>query len=333
LDLAFLDRHWYRLSWLSILLLPFAAAFACVVAMRHALYRRGIFRSYRMPVPVIVVGNITAGGTGKTPLVLWLCDFLVQQGHAPGIVSRGYRGRGQTMAVNENTLPGIAGDEPVLLARRSGCPVWIGRDRVAAARALIAANPECDVIVSDDGLQHYALQRDLEIAVTDGSRGTGNGLPLPAGPLRESSDRLTRVDAVVVNGDTLPSAVRVPTFTMALEGKEFRNLLNPVVHQNAGFFHGKQVHAVAGIGNPAHFFGQLQRLGLNFAAHEFADHHAYTPADLEFADADAIIMTEKDAIKCLRFARENHWVLPVDARVDSALGRLILKKMKIRHGS
>jgi len=333
LDLAFLDRHWYRLSWLSILLLPLAAAFACAVALRQALYRAGIFRSYRVPVPVIVVGNITAGGTGKTPLVLWLCDFLRQQGHAPGIVSRGYGGRGQTMAVKEHTPPDIAGDEPVILARRSGCPVWIGHDRVAAARALIAANPGCDIIVSDDGLQHYALQRDFEIAVIDGRRGTGNGLPLPAGPLRESSGRLARVNAVVVNGDTLPSAARVPTFTMALEGNEFRNLLNPAFHQNAGAFHGKQVHAVAGIGNPARFFDQLQRLGLNFAAHAFADHHAYTQADLEFGDADAIIMTEKDAIKCLRFARENHWVLPVDARVDTALGRLILEKMKTRHGS
>ena len=303
------------------------------MALRRVLYRAGLFHSYRIPVPVIVVGNITAGGTGKTPLVLWLCDFLRQQGHVPGIVSRGYGGRGQTMAVKETSLPDIAGDEPVLLARRSGCPVWIGRDRVATASALIAACPACDIIVSDDGLQHYALQRDFEIAVIDGSRGTGNGLPLPAGPLRESSDRLARVDAVVVNGGALPSTARVPTFTMALEGKEFRNLLNPAFHQNASAFQGKQVHAIAGIGNPARFFDQLQRLGLNFAAHAFADHHAYAQADLEFGDADAIVMTEKDAIKCLRFAREIHWVLPVDARVDTALGRLILEKMKTRHGS
>ena len=331
--LAFLDRHWYRLSWLSILLLPIAAVFGCVVAVRRALYLAGIFTSSRVPVPVIVVGNITAGGTGKTPLVLWLCDFLREQGYAPGIVSRGYGGRGQTMAVTESSAPDIAGDEPVLLAQRSRCPVWIGRDRVAAARALIAANPRCNVIVSDDGLQHYGLQRDFEIAVLDGSRGTGNGLPLPAGPLRESTGRLADVDAVVVTGNSFSLSASAPTFAMTLEGKGFFNLLNPAFHQEAGAFHGKGIHAVAGIGNPARFFDHLHRLGLSFAAHAFPDHHAYAQSDLEFGDADAIIMTEKDAIKCLRFARENHWVLPVDARVDMALGRLILEKMKTRHGS
>jgi tetraacyldisaccharide 4'-kinase len=331
--LAFLDRHWYRLSWLSVLLLPIAAVFGCTVALRRALYRAGVLPSYRVPVPVIVVGNITAGGTGKTPLVIWVCDFLREQGYEPGIVSRGYGGSGETMAVRGDSAPDIAGDEPVLLAQRSRCPVWIGRSRVAAALALIAANPECNVIVSDDGLQHYRLRRDVEIAVLDGSRTTGNGLPLPAGPLRESTARLVEVDAVVVTGDTSLPGASAKTFAMRLEGNLFCNLLNPAFHQEAGAFHGKRVHAVAGIGNPARFFDHLQRLGLSFAAHAFPDHHAYSQADLDFRDADAIIMTEKDAIKCLRFARENHWVLPVDARVDMALGRLILEKMKTRHGS
>lgn len=289
--------------------------------------------SYRMPVPVIIVGNITAGGTGKTPLVLWLCDFLRGQGYAPGIVSRGYGGRGRTMAVNKNSTPDTAGDEPVLLAQRSRCPVWIGRDRVAAVRALLAANPGCNVIVSDDGLQHYRLKRDIEIALIDGQRGTGNGLPLPAGPLRESTGRLSAVDAVVVTGHSASPAANARTFAMALEGREFRNLRNPALHQDAGAFHGKCVHAIAGIGNPARFFDHLQRLGLNFTTHAFPDHHAYTQADLEFGNADAIIMTEKDAIKCLPFAREDHWLLPVVASVDMALGRLILEKMKTRHGS
>jgi tetraacyldisaccharide 4'-kinase len=292
-----------------------------------------VFASYRLPVPVIVVGNITAGGTGKTPLALWLCEFLKENGYSPGIVSRGYGGRGQTMPVKENSAPDLAGDEPVLLAQRSRCPVWIGRNRVAAARALIGANPSCDVIVSDDGLQHYGLQRDFEIAVIDGSRGTGNGLPLPAGPLRESTRRLASVDAIVVTGNAFRADTNTPTFAMALEGKRFRNLLNPAFHQEAGAFHAKRIVAVAGIGNPARFFDHLQRLGLDFAAHAFPDHHAYSQTDLEFGDIDAIIMTEKDAIKCMRFARENHWELPVDARVDTALGRLILDKLKPRHGS
>jgi len=282
---------------------------------------------------VIVIGNITAGGTGKTPLVLWVCDFLREQGYEPGIVSRGYGGRGETMVVRGSSAPETAGDEPVLLARRSRCPVWIGRNRFAAARALIDANPRCNVIVSDDGLQHYRLRRDIEIAVLDASRTTGNGLPLPAGPLRESSGRLAEVDAVVVTGDPAPPALTPRTFTMKLDGNVFRNLLNPAFHQEAGAFHGKRTHAVAGIGNPARFFDHLRRLGMSFAAHPFPDHHAYTQADLEFAGAEAIIMTEKDAIKCIRFARESHWVLPVDARVDVALGRLILEKMKSRHGS
>jgi tetraacyldisaccharide 4'-kinase len=331
--LTFLDRHWYRLSWLSILLLPIAAMFGCAVALRRALYRAGVFPSYRVPVPVIVVGNITAGGTGKTPLVLWLCDYLREHGYTPGIVSRGYGGRGHTTAVRENASPDVAGDEPVLLAQRSRCPVWVGRDRVAAARALIATNPGCNIIVSDDGLQHYRLQRDFEIAVIDGSRGAGNGLPLPAGPLRESTARLANVDAVVVTGNSVPPATGAATFAMALEGNGFRNLLNPALRQEAGAFHGKRVHAIAGIGNPARFFDHLQALGLHFAAHAFPDHYAYSQADVDFGDADAIIMTEKDAIKCLRFAREIHWVLPVDARVDTALGRLILEKMITRHGS
>lgn len=330
--MTFVDRHWYRVSWLSLLLLPVAAAFGCAVGMRRALYRRHVLASHRMPVPVIVVGNITTGGTGKTPLVLWLCDVLRENGYAPGIVSRGYGGRGITMAVTGSATPDVAGDEPVLLAQRSRCPVWVGRDRVAAARALLAANRTCDVIVADDGLQHYRLRRDLEIAVIDGGRGTGNGFPMPAGPLRESARRLEDVDALVVTGNPA-AAAGVRTFNMALEGTEFHNLLNPAFQQKAGAFAGKRIHAVAGIGNPARFFDHLQRLGLSFAAHAFPDHHAYTPADLAFDGADAIIMTEKDAIKCLRFARENQWVLPVDARVDTALGGLILQKLKTLHGS
>lgn len=266
-------------------------------------------------------------------MVLWVCDFLREQGYEPGIVSRGYGGRGETMVVRGDSAPDIAGDEPVLLAQRSRCPVWIGRNRVAAARALIAANPGCNVIVSDDGMQHYRLQRDVEIAVLDGSRGTGNGLPLPAGPLRESTGRLAGVDAVVVTGDISLPWASAKTFAMRLDGNLFYNLLNPAFHQEAGAFHGERIHAVAGIGNPVRFFDHLQRLGLSFAAHAFPDHHAYSQADLEFGDADAIIMTEKDAIKCIRFARENHWVLPVDAHVDATLGRLILEKMKTRHGS
>ena len=330
--MSFPDRHWYRLTWLSIVLLPLAGVFRLIVAARRCAYRLGWMRSIRLPVPVIVIGNITAGGTGKTPLAIWLCGLLREHGYRPGIVSRGYGGQGQTLAVGAPADPAIVGDEPVLLAHRTHCPVWVGQDRAATAQALLKAHPECNLIVSDDGLQHYRLARDLEIAVVDGLRGLGNGLPLPAGPLRESARRLAEVDAVVINGDSefaLPTAAK---FRMRLEGTIFRNLLNPAFQAGAAEFGNRQVHAIAGIGNPLRFFGHLQQLGLSFTAHAFPDHYPYVPADLEFDDADAIIMTEKDAIKCRHFARENHWMLAVDARIDPELGQLILHRLESRHG-
>ena len=331
--MPFSDRHWYRLSWLSVALLPLAALFRLSANLRRLAYRIGVLRSERLPVPVIVVGNITAGGTGKTPLTLWLCGILQEQGFRPGIVSRGYGGRTSLLAVTADSDPAAAGDEPVLLARRSRCPVWIGRDRVAAARALLAASPECDVIVCDDGLQHYRLQRDVEIVVLDGSRGLGNGLPLPAGPLRDGAARLRSVDAVVINGPGDPGLRTASRFDMSLEGSRFHNLLNPGHTASASEFQGRRLHAVAGIGNPSRFFGHLQRLGLSFTAHAFPDHHPFAPADLDFENADEIIMTEKDAIKCQRFARENQWALSVDAAADPELGQLILNRLKTRHGS
>jgi len=328
----FSDRHWYRLSWLSVTLLPLAALFRILAGLRRFTFRIGLLRPERLPVPVIVVGNITAGGTGKTPLTLWLCGFLQEQGFKPGIVSRGYGGHARLQAVTAGSDPAAAGDEPVLLARRSRCPVWIGRDRVAAARALLAANPGCDVIVCDDGLQHYRLQRDIEVVVIDDSRGLGNGLPLPAGPLREGAARLQSVDAVVINGSGDPDMPMASRFDMSLEGSQFHNLLNPGHSAGAPEFRGRRLHAVAGIGNPMRFFEHLQGLGLSFTAHAFPDHHPFSTADLDFDNADEVIMTEKDAIKCQRFARENHWALSVAATVDPELGRLILNRLKSRHG-
>lgn len=325
------ERDWYRLSLLSLLLLPLAALFYGAVALRRAAYRAGVLPSRRAGVPVIVVGNVTVGGTGKTPLVIWLVEYLRAQGFRPAIVSRGYGGAGRILEVTADTDPREAGDEPVLLARRSGCPVWVGRDRVAAVRAMLARHPACNVVISDDGLQHYALARDVEIAVVDGDRGLGNRLLLPSGPLREPVARLAGVDAVVVNGhDT--SNVR-NALSMTLEGAVFRNVNDPGLSRDARAFRGRRLHAVAGIGNPARFFDALKRLGLQFEAHAFADHHAFTAADLEFPGADAVLMTEKDAIKCRRFAREDLWALPVDARVAPELGRIVLDKLKASNGS
>jgi tetraacyldisaccharide 4'-kinase len=328
-------RHWQRITPLTVALLPLSALFFIVSALRRLAYRRRWLSVARLPVPVIVVGNITAGGTGKTPLVLWLAQFLREHGFHPGIVSRGYRGTArEPQAVNASSDARICGDEPVLLARRSGCPLWIGRDRAAAARALLAVHPQCDVMLSDDGLQHYRLGRDVEIAVIDGARGFGNGFPLPAGPLREPSARLAAVDAVVVHrpdkSGTANFGDSASSIAMTLAGRTFRNLLNPACTVDAEHFIGQRLHAVAGIGEPQRFFRHLTRLGLTFAAHAFPDHHAYQPADLRFSDCDAIVMTEKDAVKCAEFCSERCWTLPVDAEVDPRLGDILLHKLRKR---
>lgn len=321
-----IERHWYRLGPLHLVLIPLGGLFRLASAARRALYRAGLLRSERLPVPVVVVGNITVGGSGKTPLTLWLAEFLRDRGWRPGIVSRGYGGSARgPLPVTAATNPALAGDEPVLLARRSGCPVWVGRDRAAAARALLAAEPECDLILADDGLQHYRLGRDVEIAVVDARRRFGNGLPLPAGPLREPESRLAEADAVVWNG---PAPDTPRQFSMRLAGDSFWNLLNPEAGAGPGAFRGRRICAVAGIGDPARFFEHLRALGLEGRCQAFPDHHAYRAADLRFPDCDAILMTEKDAVKCSAFAAENMWVLPVHAEVDPALGELVLRKLK-----
>jgi tetraacyldisaccharide 4'-kinase len=286
-------------------------------------------QSLRLPVRVIIVGNISVGGTGKTPLVLWPASFLKSHGYNPGIVSRGYGAHNrEPRPVAATADPLRFGDEPVLLAQRSTAPVWVGADRVAATRALLAAHTECDVVLSDDGLQHYRLARDIEIAVLDGARALGNGLMLPAGALREPASRLTEVDAVVVNGSLTTHVAAATLFAMNLEGRQFRNLLNPEHTVDADHFQRKSVLAIAGIGNPARFFAHLNRLGLSFRAQPFPDHHVYVASDLAHAQADAIVMTEKDAVKCAAFASEKHWVLPVDAVPSPELGELVLRKLK-----
>ena len=318
-----LERLWYRRSVVHAVLLPLSVLFASLVALRRALFRAGLLRVHRLPVPVIVVGNLTVGGSGKTPLVLWLSDRLRAQGHRPGIVSRGYggsaAGNAGPRAVAPGDDPAVVGDEPALLAARAGVPVWIGADRPAAATALLAAHPACDIIVSDDGLQHYALARDFEIVVVDGARGFGNGWRLPAGPLREPLTRLAGVDAVVINGDGAPAGVPAGALHMQLEGVTLRNLRDTARTVPAATLAGRPVHAVAGIGDPERFFRHLEALGLTVVRHAFPDHHAYTVADLAIAGTDSIVMTEKDAVKCAAFATERCWVLPVEARVDEAL--------------
>ncbi len=328
--MAVIEHFWYRTRPAHLLLIPLSLLFRAVVAARRALYARGTLRSERLPVPVVVVGNLSVGGTGKTPLVIWLVTVLRTAGYRPGIITRGYGGARGLREVTPATPPAEAGDEALLLARRTGAPVFAGPLRAQAGRALLSAHPECDVLVSDDGLQHYALARDVEIAVIDGQRGFGNGRLLPAGPLREPIGRLREVDAIVLNGT--PAASVPAGYQMQLKGERIVNLRQPQLTAQVTSLQGRVVHAIAGIGNPRRFFEHLRALGLTPRTHPFPDHFAFTADDLAFAGTDAVLMTEKDAVKCLAFALDSYWYLPVEAEVDPALSRLILAKLETVHG-
>lgn len=324
-------RHWQQRGPAAFLLLPLGLLFAAAAALRRIAWSRWL-QPRRLRVPVIIIGNISAGGTGKTPLTLWLAQWLRTQGHQPAVISRGYgAARRDPRPVPRDGLPADYGDEPCLLARRAGCPVWVGVDRVATAEALLAAEPGTTVILSDDGLQHYRLGRDFEIAVVDGARGLGNGWPLPAGPLREPPSRLDSVDAVVVNGGKArdqTAAIPPHALPMSLRGSTFRNLADSTITVDASYFKGRRVHAIAGIGNPARFFSQLGAMGLSCMPQAFADHHPFTARDLLFAGDEEIVMTEKDAVKCEPFSTSRHWALVVDAEPDPRLGDMILARLE-----
>lgn len=334
---GFVARHWYRLSPVSLLLVPFGLVYGLVVRLRRLLYRLNVVSSVRLPVPVIVVGNLTVGGTGKTPLVLWLAAELQRQGRRPAILCRGYGGADAgPRAVLGDDDPGRVGDEPLLLATRSSCPVWIGRDRAAAGAKMLGEHSDRDVIICDDGLQHYRIRRDLEIAVED-ERGHGNGLLLPAGPLREPADR--PVDATVLNGELADFEMArsgqqgsrhggpATTFRMRLEPRGFYFIHDPARAATLAELSGKRLHAVAGIGNPPRFFALLKRLGLDPVCHAFPDHHAYSAADLEFSECDLVLMTEKDAVKCSRSGRPDLVALRVDAMLDPAFSDFLSKRL------
>ena len=300
--------------------------FALLARLRRQAYQAGLLRTERLSVPVVVIGNIVAGGAGKTPLTLWLAQRLLALGRHPGIVSRGYgRRHDGIVKVGAGDTADTVGDEPLLLARRSGCPVFVGRDRAAAAQALLQQHPECDVVLCDDGLQHYRLARDVEIAVVD-RRGAMNGWPLPAGPLREPVERLAEVDALVLHDNGTTRIDGVPTFNMQLTGEHFYRLDDAGICAIAADLSSLSLHAVAGIGEPQRFFDHLTRLGLRFDAQAFPDHHRYTSADFSFA-GDAILMTEKDALKCLGLVTKPIWVLPVEAMIEPDLASFVLEKI------
>lgn len=305
-----LTSLWYKKSLAIYPLIPFSLVYRAVVAIKRLSYQRGWCKTTEFPVPVIVVGNLTVGGTGKTPFLITLANYLVSAGHRPGVVSRGYGAKTTQfpLLVTAESDPMQAGDEPVLIARRTPCPVVIAPDRVAAINALLAQN-NCDVVLSDDGLQHYKMGRALEIVLIDGQRRFGNGWCLPAGPLREPPSRLATVNFVVCQGEPEPGEWR-----MRLVAGELYNLRDP--SRKFAIARGKVVHAVAGIGNPSRFFQQLREMGMVVIEHAFPDHYCYSPRDIDFGLDAVVIMTEKDAVKCHRFAEDNVWCLPVMAESD-----------------
>lgn len=329
-----IHRAWRRKNALFYLVLvPLSWFFALVTLLRRWAYRFGLLKSYAFPVPVIIVGNIHLGGSGKTPVVIWLVEHLRALGYQPGVISRGYGGVAkQPIAVNADSDPKLVGDEPVLIANRSHCPIWVGADRVHVGVELLKAHPDCNVIISDDGLQHYRLRRDIEIAVIDAESYLQHANLLPAGSLRESMRRLQTVDAVIKNGQEDAQHHHQPyvknAYPMQLKGVEFYNLADPSIKATAADFKRKAIKAVAGIGNPARFFEHLRLLGLNFSASSFDDHHAFTAHDLAKMDCDALLMTEKDAVKCKPFARAHYWVLPISAQIEGDLIASLTQKLQ-----
>lgn len=303
---AAIERRWYG-THAPALLVPLAVLYGVIVAVRRLAYRRGWLVSQRVERPVLVVGNISVGGSGKTPFTLAIVDRARELGLRPGVVSRGYGGRAEhyPLEVRADTPTAEGGDEPVLIAQRAGIPVVVDPDRVAAARYLIAEH-DVDLVIADDGLQHYRLARDAEIAVRDARRGYGNGWLLPAGPLREPKTRLACVDLECVQG-----AGR----DFWLEPGLVRSLADGRIAA-LDTFRGATVHAVAGIGEPARFFDMLEAAGLDVIRHAAPDHHHYADADLDFGDDRAVLMTEKDAVKCAVFRDRDLWAVPVATRLS-----------------
>lgn len=343
---SLLTRAWLRRGPLALALLPLSWLFGLLGTVRRKLYAAGWLASSRLPVPVIVVGNIFVGGTGKTPFTIWLVQALRSAGFSPGVISRGYGASAEAARlVTPQSSPAEVGDEPVLIASRAACPVMVGRNRAAAGRALLAAYPEVDLIITDDGLQHYALQRDIEIVLCD-NRVNGNGWLLPAGPLREPASR--RRDFTIVNTTGPLPSVSKPAFRMQLDGTLAERLSDPGQTQSLAAFRQQdsvgsspvseagrlKLTAAAGIGNPGRFFSMLRASGLEFAELPLPDHFDFAGNPFAGISADVILITEKDAVKCRQLDALKHdsrlWVVPVTARIEGALLDQLLEKLRGR---
>jgi tetraacyldisaccharide 4'-kinase len=327
-----LTELWYResagFSWLA----PLAWLYGLVVAARRAAYACGLIRTQRAAKPVIVVGNLTVGGTGKTPLVAWLAEQLSLSGLRVGIVSRGYgRSKREPEGVHAESSWRDVGDEPMLLQSSTGCDVVVAQDRFAGAQQLIALG--VDVVIADDGLQHLRLARDCEIVVIDGARGFGNGRLLPAGPLREPAARVRNASIVVVNGTpehaslVLAEGESEVRFLMSLFGGEAHRVDGLAAPEPLEHFRGRRVHAVAGIGNPQRFFRDLRARGIDIVEHPFPDHHPFTAAELTFGDDLPVLMTQKDAVRCRELEDARLWYVPVVARFSDSQARELLERV------
>ena len=322
-------KAWHSTRLLTLPLWPLSWIMKILVKLRRQRFLKNRATLWHSATPIVVVGNVTVGGTGKTPLLITLTKAFEARGLRVGIISRGYGGKAPfyPFSVTSASDPAQAGDEPVLLARSTGCPVVVDPRRVQAAQALVERQV-CDVILSDDGLQHYALERDIEIAVIDAQRGLGNGLCLPAGPMREPPERLNEVDFVVINGAENPieSFYKKRVYPMQILPQSWVNMetLASVEYKPA-----EKVHAVAGIGNPQRFYDTLQSLGIEVVEHSFPDHHYFSPKDFIFKEDLPVVMTEKDAVKC-QFEVKNAWYLKVAASIDDDFVDALVDVVRLR---
>lgn len=329
LSKEFIENIWQTKHPLGFLLLPLSWLYTLVIILRRLAYQSGLIAVNQINVPVIIVGNISVGGTGKTPLVVWLAEYFINKGFKPGIVSRGYGAKllGKAQQVRPDSDPRLVGDEPVLISKRTGCPVAVAVKRRIAAEELIEYC-DCDLILCDDGMQHYSLGRDIEIAVIDGQRRFGNELCLPAGPLREPISRLQSVDFVVSK-----YIAKRHEFKMEYGYGDLVSLTDSDKIISVSSLAGQTVHAIAGIGNPDRYFSYLRNQKLNLVMHEFPDHHAFIAEDIQFNDGLPVVMTEKDAVKCTAYAGKNHWYLPITAKLpDSFAYRLDVLMKEIING-
>lgn len=310
----------------NYLLLPFSCIFWLLTRLRYYGYVLGHLQRH-FPIPIIVVGNISLGGTGKTPFVIWLAHFLQAQGYKPGIVARGYGGRlkkDQVAQVQRDSVAKEVGDEPLLLAQKCSCPVFVGKERTQAVKQLLASYPDTNVVICDDGLQHYALARDIEIAIVDGNKRLGNGFCLPAGPLRESPARLSRVDFIVVNGVAHQGEWSMQTGLSS----QIYAVNDDATHGLLANFINKTVYAFAGIGVPERFFNMLGDRGINYLPRAFPDHHLYSSADFLESKDFPILMTEKDAVKCKQIPLPNAWVVPLEVTLASEFKSQLMEMIK-----